>query len=707
MESRQRTRILFALTVLGLLSDHRLRAADLQTRVEDFDEPGVSLWTQTERPGGWVEESTRTLEKCKSGRSFRNYQVYFDYNESALSPRSGENCYLHLFVVDPTQSASGTAGTARVWYQKYRLNAEGDFVDRNVDLKLSIEKGGSVERGTLRVVAHQPWPAAVLQPRYPDVMTIDVSTDAIKSEGAPIEFANRSRCCEIVFKGGRVVRWDETLWSKPELTANEPTLQPGGEGAFQEWLSLGLEPKPYKAFWKSFSPFDEKAPHSELLLDVQFQVQGGREARLFQKVRVRFRPPWPLVLLSVALGAVLSSVLSLLIVGLREGGEPLFGIQETTWGKTREILKRLFISVAVAVVIFFAYLLVKGNKAVVLFDFPLEPTQCLPAFLIGLLVGSRPVFYFDLLTSIRKGQDRRAEGAAVLLLALTLFGAAAPLDAQPTVSLRPVDLDYDAAADVLYVLSSPANRIHRLAVQTGALKEVARLSTESKATSECVIRWRDALWLASLSSRPPEYSRFWSVTLALTRIEGGAVPPSASQILRKFTGYGQFHGIDCDGAHQRLLLVDRLREGIYAVPLLPAGLGEPALLVRDSRIKEPVALVSSGSDVFVAVGGRRAVVRVNLETRTVQPVMQDLSEPADLALTPDGSRLLVVDAGQARILELDLRSGAIKERVGSAYLREPRGVQMDRRGHLWVADSWLGAVLEFVPGEDRPVRRVP
>src|SRR5262245_33522591 len=152
MERGRRRRFLDVLIVAAILGQGALAGQDLRTTIDDFSEPDISVWTQVEDPRGWIEESRGTLEKCTPGRSFRNYQVYFNYNEEALFPRSPENCFLHLFIVDPARSATGSPDTVRVWYRKYRLNVEGDFVDRGVDLRLAIEKDGSVERGTLGVV---------------------------------------------------------------------------------------------------------------------------------------------------------------------------------------------------------------------------------------------------------------------------------------------------------------------------------------------------------------------------------------------------------------------------------------------------------------------------------------------------------------------------------------------------------------------------
>jgi sugar lactone lactonase YvrE len=72
-------------------------------------------------------------------------------------------------------------------------------------------------------------------------------------------------------------------------------------------------------------------------------------------------------------------------------------------------------------------------------------------------------------------------------------------------------------------------------------------------------------------------------------------------------------------------------------------------------------------------------------------------DPAGLAISPDGTRLLVADAGEARIQEYLLASGRLKTFLDGSPLREPRGVQIDRRGHVWVADSWSRAILEFSP----------
>lgn len=717
----KRVRLRFVAAVVFLspifLSSQRLEAQDLQPEIQHFVEPGITVWVDEETVRGWGEDSNQALEKCKRGRSFKRYRVYYDYSESALttSSRAGDFCYLHVFIVDPAGAKAGTSGTTRTWYQKYRLTAEGDFVDRFVDLKLSVTKGGVVETGILPLVAHQGFPDSALQNLPPnDETTITIKTNA-RDETKQIKFANKSRCCVIELMDAKITQWDRGLFNEPKLLINNPALlQPKGEGVFQSWFSLALEPRSSSAFWKSFSPYQPgKTPHTQLLLDLQFKVQGGNvknkeEApHLTQTVWVNFSPPWPLVVICVALGALLSTVLSI-IIGLRQGAL-LFEPQKTTREKGLELLMRLFLSVVVALVAFLLYgFLFQGGTKVILFEYPLDPTQCPPAFLIGLIVGSRPDVYFKLLTTLKgpPGQN----GATALLLAVAILGTVAPLTAQSStprkVEIRPIDLDYDSATHQLYILSSLSSsrgRVYRLEPPREALQEFARLDPDTTPTSQCLARWRGSLWLVSLVSRQLGSSGAWQVTLALKSVDRNQV------ISKRFLGFGQFHAVEFDAAHQRLLLTDRIRGGIYALPLGAEPLGNPVLLVSNAWLREPLAIVSRGDDLYVAVQGRHAVVHVNIQTGEVRPLVQDLSEPADVALTSDGSRLLVVDAGRSQVLEYDLRNRTkeAKELVGSTYLREPRAVQVDERGHLWVADAWLGAVLEFKPDEGRPFRQVP
>ena len=151
-------------------------------------------------------------------------------------------------------------------------------MDKIVDLKLSVTKGEVVDTGVLPVVVHQGFPDSSLQNIPPnDETTITIKTNA-RDGAKQIKFANKSRCCAIELMDAKIIQWDKDLFDEPKLLINKPALlQSKGEGVFQPWFSLALVPKSSSAFWKSFSPYQPgKTPHTELLLDLQFKVQGGR-----------------------------------------------------------------------------------------------------------------------------------------------------------------------------------------------------------------------------------------------------------------------------------------------------------------------------------------------------------------------------------------------------------------------------------------------
>jgi hypothetical protein len=198
--------------------------------------------------------------------------------------------------------------------------------------------------------------------------------------------------------------------------------------------------------------------------------------------------------------------------------------------------------------------------------------------------------------------------------------------------------------------------------------------------------------VASAEGRLLGLSGASQLTLALTPGGGGDAGPR-----RQIIGFGRFQGIAFDEAHSRLLLTDRLREGIYAATLDAQGIGEPKLILKHRLLSEPTAIAVRGEAVFVASRKNQAVYRADLAKRTVTPLVRDVLEPAGLAISPDGTRLVVADAGEARIQEYLLASGILKTFLDGSPLREPRGVQIDRRGNVWVSDAWSRAILEFSP----------
>lgn len=676
---------------------------DLTVEIDTFERPEViRLDVLSLGSGSWTMESVKALDAARPGR-LQGYDLRYGYEENCLVPRSEERCYLHIFLADPRGRPS--SGLRKVWHQTFLMTVRGAFVDQLVRLPLRVMTGGdpnSVKAGFIEVVAHSPFPADLLVPREPK--EIEVSTSSVSLHD--IQFANQSLCCEIGLIEAAVSSGEKNLWRTLEAIDRKWPLQPGGGNAFQPFLSLRLRPKKSLAFWSSFLPYHSARPHDMLKIDLVFEVRGGRRAEVSQDIMVRFKPPFWLVMLSLVLGATVASIIGLVVMSRRseQGAELAFGKAEKASEKLAEVSKRILLSVLVSVAVFFLYQVIKGERDVILFDFALDPYQCLPAFVIGLLVGSRPDFYYRRL--IQGGGDpgggaQAAVGTSILFIFLL---GMIPISAQAQPSdFRPTVLGYDQMTDMLYVVSSAPNRLYKLNPATASFQEIANIGSVlghgGIATDACFVQSGGKSWMATVLSRVSRMEDTWQVTIALIPGLTGSMGP-----IRRSLGFSQLYGVAYDESMARLLFTDRVLGGIFSAPVTSNGIGKPVRLLSHRLLSEPTAIAAKSAGVFVASRERQTVYRVDLETEKVTPLVEDLLDPAAIAVSQDGKRLFVVDAGEAQIHEHILATGAQRIILKGSPLREPRALQVDRRGHLWVADAWARIVFEFSP-EGKLLRR--
>ena len=684
------------LLLLAAAMPPRTYCQNLSVEIEgETKQTGLELRIQAEDIGRWATETTDRLADCEL-EHFGEFKLYYDYEQTCLTPltKNRVRCYLHVFAIDPAQ-ASSNGSNRKVWYQKFRMTVSGNFVDQVVAVNSTVRKGEVARHGRMILVAHQNFPSNALQPERRKWLSMDVPTGEPSSH--EIKFANRS-CCDIEFvKAVPSKGWDK-FFASAVLRRGPAPLQAGVKDQFQPWLVLELEPRASTAFWRSLNPYSEESPHTQLSYDVEFRVNGGHEAKLNQSFLVRFRPAFPLVVVSVIAGSLLAAVLSLTLVGWHKGAEPIFG-KATTWSaRMAAVAKRLFLSPVAAIIVFLLYVLLKGDKDVILFNFPLDPTQCIPAFLIGLIVGSRPIFYYRLVTREQQAHPPHdpprpgGRGAKMLLLLGFLL---LPASALGTDTFRPVSLAYDGKSETVYVLSSPDNHVYGLDAKTGKFRRLAALGYGGVTTDLCLAPWQGKVWVATSGSRALNQQDLWQVTLALTSTSGDRSPARFSS-----NAFGAFQGIAFDEARRRLLLADPLREGIYAAPLTSTGFGQPVLAFSSPMLKEPAVIAVKGDRAFVASreGGTVFSLELAGEKASLKPILTEVLDPRGLYVTEDGTRLLVADASKPRVLEYNIKLGTRRVLLEEAYLREPHAVVLDSRGHLWVADAWARAVLEIRPG---------
>jgi DNA-binding beta-propeller fold protein YncE len=117
----------------------------------------------------------------------------------------------------------------------------------------------------------------------------------------------------------------------------------------------------------------------------------------------------------------------------------------------------------------------------------------------------------------------------------------------------------------------------------------------------------------------------------------------------------------------------------------------------------PVALEFAPGGELLVLDGRGA--RVLVLDRDLAPVdgprgafgrhgtgPGELSRPTDLALSPDGETVWIVDAGARAVLAFG-RDGAPRERIDG--FTRPWGIAVDDDGTLWVSDEGADAIRSF------------
>jgi hypothetical protein len=168
----------------------------------------------------------------------------------------------------------------------------------------------------------------------------------------------------------------------------------------------------------------------------------------------------------------------------------------------------------------------------------------------------------------------------------------------------------------------------------------------------------------------------------------------AARRLRKVVGRPW---IAFDVATSQAFLDDQGAGAIFALPLVSGELGPEELVFRHSNLRSPQCIGVTGDKLFVGDGSTMRVYEINLAQKTLRTLVREVRDPTAVAVAPSGQTLAVADTARSRVLLCALPSGKVLQNIGYKELREPNGVAFDSQGHIWVSDSWLGAVLEFAP----------
>ena len=111
-------------------------------------------------------------------------------------------------------------------------------------------------------------------------------------------------------------------------------------------------------------------------------------------------------------------------------------------------------------------------------------------------------------------------------------------------------------------------------------------------------------------------------------------------------------------------------------------------------------LVPTGSVLAIALGLCAAAEAAPPALEFVAASAETLSEPHDIVLSPDGSRLYVADNGKDRIVVLDPDSLARRGVFGLGEVSQPHDVVFDAQGLLLVADTGNSRIAVYRVHDD-------
>lgn len=669
------------------------------------------------------------------------FSLCFMCDESLLIPETQRRCYLHLFLFKTQDRPS--KGSIPGWYEKDRITVIGTFMDQPIQLKVKIVDNNETYESLLPLAVHQKVPQNALESEF--VLTkLDISTG--KKSRHSLRFANRTECDINIFPAeARLEGSDNKLWFPFEpMAAASRKIPPTTDNKYFDGLEITLQPRSYAAFWKSVWPYSEKTPHELLKLTVPFQVEGGYRAEITRDLAVEFKPRPPWLLLFVIIGALVSAIISFLAApGQTEkskepggptqiggakgpasstpradptGGEAakptgsVAAFQESSSQKPtraskpiRIPLKSILLRVALACIVFLIYMIIKGRSQVVIFNLELDPTQLLPAFLIGFFVGIRPVFLLNKLLRI-VGLDTNV-GVALITASIGLSGLVNTASGMGGPPFRPLTLSYHAPSNSLYSLHVEGNSgsIYKLNCDSPKLQFVRRLDPSLNPVDSCLVDYEKSLWLAVIGQRAVGLTKTTAQrqtassisTVSLVPLDGNS-PRNAEMRAGIEAWRCGYSGVTYDIARQRLLIIDCTRASIYAIGIAPGGLEQKEELVfTDARLSSPSRIVVYGAEILIGDNVKNRIYRVDPSKKVMTQLEKQFEEIAGLAFFNARNWLFVADAGKPAVLAYDLLTSELRQTLILIDLKEPRAVAIDRNSRIWVADPGAHAILCF------------
>lgn len=147
---------------------------------------------------------------------------------------------------------------------------------------------------------------------------------------------------------------------------------------------------------------------------------------------------------------------------------------------------------------------------------------------------------------------------------------------------------------------------------------------------------------------------------------------------------------------KRLLAIDSVTKRVLVVPIAEGGAVAPFASSATVKPGQPTALAVAGGEVFVADGVSHDIKVYGLDGSFRRAIAGDLAPQLTFVggMAVASGKLYVSDSNASRGLVLDAASG---EKVGPLLQRMdlPRGVAVDDRGSVYVADQFGREILQF------------
>jgi len=263
---------------------------------------------------------------------------------------------------------------------------DGQFKDQVVDVKLQLTDGAMTEEAVLRLPVYGT--AALLEkPNFQTPAEVTIGSAA----PIPVSLQNLLTDLPIVVHAtSKVTSRNPRLWSR--VAIQFPDDPRGGGDALllpnetRPVVVVAAQPNLWQVIGATLVPVASRNADDHLDVELRYASRGGYPQHVEFEIPVRFAPWFPLLFAAAALGALVGFLVRLL------NAVPA---DRAAWPKLAIATVLLtFIGEAIAL------LLHSKDSRLVLFGVDFDPTQLLPATLLGAMIGFQKLTTIDSVIAI-------------------------------------------------------------------------------------------------------------------------------------------------------------------------------------------------------------------------------------------------------------------------------------------------------------------